>query len=69
MVQAMIDSTQELPMTRRSELLDLWRSKVYSLPRPASNAELALMRRIDELHLNFPFAGARVLRDMLRHAL
>ena len=25
-----------------------------------------MMRRIDELHLNFPFAGARMLRDMLK---
>ena len=47
-------------------MLDLSRSNVYYLPRPASEADLALMRRIDELHLNFPFAGARMLRDMLK---
>jgi putative transposase len=28
--------------------------------------ELAVMRRIDELHLNYPFAGSRMLRDLLR---
>jgi putative transposase len=38
----------------------------YYLPRPVSAVDLALMRRIDELHLNFPFAGSRMLRDMLR---
>ena len=62
----MIDATHKLPMKRQAELLDLSRSNVYYLPRPMSEADLALMRRIDELHLNFPFAGARMLRDMLK---
>ncbi len=62
----MIDATHKLPVKRQAELLDLSRSNVYYLARPVSNADLALMRRIDELHLNFPFAGARMLRDMLR---
>ncbi len=38
---------------------------VYYLPRPVSAAGLVLMRRIDELHLEFPFAGRRLLRDLL----
>jgi putative transposase len=62
----MIDTTHELPVTRQAELLDLSRSNVYYLPRPVSDADLVLMRRIDELHLHFPFAGARMLRDMLK---
>ena len=62
----MIDATHKLPVKRQAELLDLSRSNVYYLPRPVSDADLVLMRRIDELHLNFPFAGARMLRDMLR---
>ena len=62
----MIDPTHDLPVTRQAELLDLSRSNVYYLPRPVSEADLVLMRRIDELHLNFPFAGARMLRDMLK---
>ena len=62
----MIDATHKLPVTRQAELLDLSRSNVYYLPRPVSDADLVLMRRIDELHLNFPFAGARMLRDMLK---
>src|SRR6266540_3285028 len=62
----MIDTTHKLPVTRQAELLDLSRSNVYYLPRPISAADLGLMRQIDELHLNFPFAGARMLRDMLK---
>jgi putative transposase len=49
-------------VTRQAELLELSRSNVYYLPRPVS--DLVLMRRIDALHLNFPCAGARMLRDM-----
>jgi putative transposase len=62
----MIDATHKLPVARQAELLNLSRSNVYYLPRPASDVDLVLMRRIDELHLNFPFAGARMLRDMLK---
>ena len=61
----MIAATHDLPIRRQAELLDVSRSNVYYLPRPASEADLAVMRRIDELHLNYPFAGARMLRDML----
>ena len=41
------------------------RGSVYYLPKPVSEADLALMRRIDELHLKHPFMGARMLRDQL----
>jgi putative transposase len=61
----MIDATHDLPIRRQAELLDVSRSNVYYLPRPVSEADLTVMRRIDELHLNYPFAGARMLRDML----
>ena len=53
-------------MTRQAELLELSRSAVYYRPQPTSDADLVLMRRIDELHLDHPFAGARMLRDLLR---
>src|SRR5471030_2318979 len=46
--------------------IKLSRSSVYYRPRPVSPADLAIMRRIDELHLEFPFAGSRMLRDFLR---
>jgi putative transposase len=62
----MIDATHELPVSRQAQLLDLARSTVYYLPKPTSASDLALMRRIDELHLEHPFAGARMLRDLLR---
>jgi putative transposase len=62
----MIDRTHRLPLTRQTELLGISRGSVYYVPRPISDADLTLMRRIDELHLEHPFMGARQLRDMLR---
>jgi putative transposase len=62
----MIDREHELPLTRQAELLKLSRSGLYYRPRPVSPADLAIMRRIDELHLEYPFAGSRMLRDLLR---
>lgn len=62
----MIDPTHTLPVVRQSQLLGLSRSTVYYQPRPVSDTALMLMRRIDELHLQYPFAGARMLRDLLR---
>ena len=62
----MIDRTHDLPVVRQVQLLDLSRSSVYYLPKPTPDNDLRLMRRIDELHLESPFAGARMLRDMLR---
>jgi putative transposase len=62
----MIDREHELTVGRQAELLQLSRSSLYYKPRAALPTILALMRRIDELHLNYPFAGSRMLRDMLR---
>ena len=62
----MIDRTHELPLVRQAALLRLSRSNLYYEPQPASEAELAIMRRIDALHLDYPFAGSRMLRDLLR---
>jgi putative transposase len=62
----MIDRNHELPITRQAELLEVSRASVYYLPRPTSESDLALMRRIDALHLEHPFMGARMLRDSLR---
>jgi putative transposase len=61
----MIDRKHELPITRQCLTLNLSRSSVYYRPRPVSEADLALMRRLDEMHLEYPFAGARMLRGML----
>ena len=62
----MIDRSDKLSLVRQCQLLGLSRSSVYYTPPPISASDLALMRRIDELHLNHPFAGARMLRDLLR---
>ena len=62
----MIDATHDLSINRQAELLAVSHSNVYYLPRPTSEVDLALMRRIDELHLEYPFAGSRMLRDMLK---
>jgi len=61
----MIDRDHDLPITRQAELLAISRGSVYYLPRPVSDADLALMRHLDELHLEHPFMGARMLRDQL----
>jgi putative transposase len=55
-----------LPLTRQAALLRLSRSSLYYEPQPVPEAELAIMRRIDALHLDYPFAGSRMLRDLLR---
>ena len=62
----MIDREHELPVKRQAELLQLSRSGLYYRPRPVPAADLAVMRRLDELHLEAPFAGSRMLRDLLR---
>jgi len=62
----MIDRGHSLPLRRQAEVLQLSRSTLYYEPRPVSAADLAVMRRIDELHLEYPFAGSRMLRDLLR---
>ena len=62
----MIDRNHDLPVKRQAELVDISRGSVYYLSKPVSENDLALMRVIDEMHLEHPFAGARMLRDMLK---
>ncbi|MEI9983882.1 MAG: IS3 family transposase [Aliidongia sp.] len=64
--KAMIDREHDLPLVRQAEILKLSRSGLYYQPRPVPPADLAIMRRMDELHLDYPFAGSRMLRDLLR---
>jgi putative transposase len=61
----MIDRSHPLPLTRQAQAVNISRGSLYYLPVPVSPTDLALMRRIDELHLEHPFAGARMLRDLL----
>jgi putative transposase len=62
----MIDRDHGLSVSRQAKVLGISRSSVYYLPRPTSDADLALMRRIDELHLEYPFAGSRMLKGLLQ---
>lgn len=62
----MIDRNHDLSLTRQARVLGICRGSVYYLPRPVSASDLALMRRIDELHLDYPFAGSRMLQGLLK---
>jgi hypothetical protein len=62
----MIDRSHALPLARQAQQLGISRGSIYYLPRAVSGTDLAIMRRIDELHLLYPFAGSRMLRDLLR---
>ena len=61
----MIDPGHDLPIQKQAKALRISRSTVYYRPRPVSSSDLWRMRQLDELHLNYPFAGSRMLRDML----
>ena len=61
----MIDRGHALPVTRQAQVLQISRGTVYYQPRPVSAADLSIMRQIDALHLDYPFAGSRMLRDLL----
>ena len=62
----MINRSHGLPLRRQAEVLQLSRSTLYYEPCPVPAADLAIMRRIDELHLDHPFVGSRMMRDLLR---
>ncbi len=62
----MIDRKHDLPVSRQAAVLGISRGSVYYLPRTVGDADLALMRRIDELHLDYPFAGRRMLQGLLK---
>ncbi len=62
----MIDRDHGLSLSRQAKALGISRGSVYYPPRPTSDTDLALMRRIDELHLEYPFAGRRMLKNLLR---
>jgi len=64
----MIDRDHDLSLVRQAKVLNISRGAVYYKPRPVSPEDLAIMRRIDELHLEYPFAGSRMMRDFLNRA-
>ena len=61
----MINPEHKLSVTKQADALGISRGSVYYLARPVNERDQALMKRIDRLHLEFPFAGARMLRDLL----
>ena len=61
----MMDATHALPISRQAQLAGISRGSVYYVPKSVGVADLVLMRRLDELHLEHPFMGARMLRDQL----
>jgi putative transposase len=61
----MIDREHTLSLTRQSQILNLSRSSLYYKVVPVSERDLELMRRIDEIHLKYPFMGSRSIRDQL----
>jgi putative transposase len=61
----MIDRAHDPPISKQAKALNISRGSIYYLPRPVSAADLAIMRRLDRLHLEFPFAGSRMLRGLL----
>src|SRR6202022_5071573 len=63
--KAMIDREHDLSITKQAGVLKISRGSVYYLPRAVSSADLDVMRRLDRLHLEFPFAGSRMLRGLL----
>jgi putative transposase len=62
----MIDRSHGLSVVKQAKVLGISRGSVYYRPQPVSADDLTIMRRMDELHLDFPFAGSRMLRDLLR---
>lgn len=61
----MIDRTHDLSIVKQAEVLNISRGSVYYLQRPVSETDLVIMRRLDRLHLDYPFAGSRMLRGLL----
>jgi len=61
----MIDREHDLPITKQAQVLRISRGSVYYLPRPLPATDLEIMRRLDRLHLELPFAGSRMLRGLL----
>ena len=60
-----VDATHPLPITRQCQVLSISRSSAYYRTQGTSDEDLDLMRLMDELHLKYPFYGARRLRDAL----
>ena len=63
--KALIDRSHDLSITKQAETLNISRGSIYYLPRSVSESDLAIMKRLDRLHLEYPFAGSRMLQGLL----
>ena len=61
----MIDRSHVLSLSRQVKALGISRGSLYYQPQPVCEPDLAVMRRINELHLEYPFAGSRMLQGFL----
>ena len=61
----MIDREHGLAVSKQATILNISRGSVYYRPRPVPGRDLRLMRRIDELHMDYPFAGSRMMQGFL----
>jgi putative transposase len=61
----LIDHSHDLSITKQAEALNISRGSVYYLPQQVSESDLAIMKRIDRLHMEYPFAGSRMLQGLL----
>ena len=62
----MVSSNGALSMRLQCELLGVNRSSLYYVPVEPDTEELEVMRRMDELHLEHPAFGSRMLMQMLK---
>ena len=62
----MIDREHGLAVSKQATILNISRGSVYYRPRPVPGRDLRLMRRIDELHMDYPFAGSRMMQGFLK---
>ena len=63
--QKLIDHSLQISVSKQAKLLKVSRGCYYYRPKPVSSSDLKLMRCIDELHMQYPFAGSRMMRDLL----
>ena len=63
--QKLIDDSLQISVSKQAKLLKVSRGCYYYRPKPVSSSDLKLMRCIDELHMQYPFAGSRMMRDLL----
>ena len=62
----MMDRDHALSLSRQADLLGISRGSLYYHPRSVSEDDLRLMRRLDELHMEYPFAGSRMMKGLVR---